>query len=141
MKKFFNILSYFILGIIFVFLWWIVSYKEVIPSFMFPSPLSVLNSFIDNFSILIDHTLASLIEAFFGISISILIAFIIATLMDMFKSIYKIFYPILVITQSIPTLAIAPLLVLWFGYDMTPKVVLIVLVCFFPIAISLLGRV
>ena len=47
-------------------------------------------------------------------------------------------YPLLIITQAIPTVAIAPLLVLWLGYDMTPKVVLVIIVCFFPVAVGLL---
>ena len=51
---------------------------------------------------------------------------------------YRALYPILVITQTIPTVAIAPLLVLWFGYEMTPKVILIVLVTFFPVTVGLL---
>lgn len=57
---------------------------------------------------------------------------------DHFQGFYKAFYPIMVITQTIPTIAIAPLLVLWMGYEMAPKVTLIVIVTFFPIAIGLL---
>ena len=48
-------------------------------------------------------------------------------------------YPIIVLTQTIPTVAIAPLLVLWFGYEMTPKVILIVITTFFPITVGLLN--
>ena len=59
-------------------------------------------------------------------------------LMDRFEGVYKAFYPIMVITQTIPTIAIAPLLVLWMGYDVAPKVTLIVIVTFFPIAVGLL---
>ncbi|MBQ2995814.1 MAG: ABC transporter permease, partial [Oscillibacter sp.] len=51
---------------------------------------------------------------------------------------YRAFYPILVITQTVPTVAIAPLLVLWFGYEMAPKVILIVIVTFFPVTVGLL---
>ena len=59
--------------------------------------------------------------------------------MDRFAPLYKLLYPLLVITQTIPTIAIAPLLVLWLGYGMAPKIVLIILVCFFPITISMLS--
>jgi ABC-type nitrate/sulfonate/bicarbonate transport system permease component len=58
--------------------------------------------------------------------------------MDRFDFLYKALYPILVITQTIPTIAIAPLLVLWMGFSMAPKITLVVLTTFFPIAISLL---
>ncbi|MBQ1617543.1 MAG: ABC transporter permease subunit, partial [Ruminococcus sp.] len=59
-------------------------------------------------------------------------------LMDRFTVLRKMIYPLIVISQTIPTVAIAPLLVIWMGYRMLPKIVLIVLVVFFPIAISLL---
>ena len=58
--------------------------------------------------------------------------------MERFAPLYHAFYPLLVITQTIPAVAIAPLLVLWFGYDMAPKVVLIFIVTFFPIVVGLL---
>ena len=58
--------------------------------------------------------------------------------MDHFDKLYKAFYPLIVLTQTVPTVAIAPLLVLWFGYEMLPKVILIVIVTFFPITVSLL---
>ena len=141
MKKFFNITSYFILGIILLILWEVITRTNIVPSFMLPSPISVAKAFTDNLSILIDHTKTSLLESFIGILISIILAFTITILMDSSKTIYKAVYPIIVITQTIPTIAIAPLLVLWLGYDIAPKVALIVIVCFFPIAISLLQRI
>lgn len=71
--------------------------------------------------------------------IGIVLAFIISTLMDRFNFLYKALYPILVITQTIPTIAIAPLLVLWMGFGMAPKITLVVITTFFPIAIGLLN--
>ena len=61
-----------------------------------------------------------------------------AVLMDYFEWLYQALYPLIVLTQTIPTVAIAPLLVLWFGYEILPKVILIVIVTFFPITVSLL---
>ena len=61
-----------------------------------------------------------------------------AVLMDRFSVIRHALYPLIVLTQTIPTVAIAPLLVLWFGYEMLPKIILIVLVVFFPIAVNML---
>ena len=58
--------------------------------------------------------------------------------MDRFKWLYKAIYPILVVTQTIPTIAIAPLLVLWMGFGMAPKITLVVITTFFPIVIGLL---
>lgn len=85
-----------------------------------------------------EHTKVTVLEAFLGLGAGIVIGFFCAVLMDHFDSVYKALYPIIVITQTIPTVAIAPLLVLWLGYEMAPKIVLIILVTFFPITIGLL---
>jgi ABC-type nitrate/sulfonate/bicarbonate transport system permease component len=78
-------------------------------------------------------------EACYGLGIGVVLAFIVASLMDRFSFLYKAIYPILVITQTIPTIAIAPLLVLWMGFGMAPKITLVVITTFFPISIGLLG--
>jgi ABC-type nitrate/sulfonate/bicarbonate transport system permease component len=59
--------------------------------------------------------------------------------MDHYDFLYKAFYPLIVLTQTVPAVAIAPLLVLWFGYGMAPKIILIVITTFFPIAVGLLN--
>lgn len=105
---------------------------------MLPSPLDVVKAFVEDFGLLALNARITLWEAFVGLSLGILIGFIVAVLMDCSNTLYQALYPLLVITQTVPTVAIAPLLVLWFGYEMTPKVILIVIVTFFPIAISLL---
>ena len=68
----------------------------------------------------------------------VLIGFVSAVLMDSSEVLYKAFYPLLIITQTIPTVAVAPLLVLWFGYEMAPKVILIIISTFFPVTVGLL---
>ena len=86
-----------------------------------------------------EHSFVTLAEAFWGLALGIALGFIMAVLMDQFEAVYKAFYPLIVLTQTVPTVAIAPLLVLWFGYEMTPKVILIVITTFFPIAVGLLN--
>lgn len=106
---------------------------------MLPSPLDVVKAFINNFSIMMAQAKITLQETLYGLLIGVSIAFIIASLMDRFTILKKAFYPILVVTQTIPTIAIAPLLVLWMGFGMAPKITLVVLTTFFPIAIGLLN--
>ena len=118
--------------------WLFVSEGEIVPSYMLPSPVDVVRAFIADFSILMSHAAITLQEAIYGLLIGTVLAFIIAVLMDRFDFLYKAVYPILVITQTIPTIAIAPLLVLWMGFSMAPKITLVVLTTFFPITISLL---
>lgn len=119
-------------------IWLFVSEGEIVPSYMLPSPVAVVRAFISDFSILMSHAAITLQEALYGLLIGTVLAFIIAVLMDRFDFLYKAVYPILVITQTIPTIAIAPLLVLWMGFSMAPKITLVVLTTFFPITISLL---
>lgn len=119
-------------------LWLFVSEREIVPSYMLPSPIDVVKAFITDFDILMSHAAITLQEAVYGLLIGTALAFVIAVLMDRFSFLYKALYPILVITQTIPTIAIAPLLVLWLGFSMAPKITLVVLTTFFPITISLL---
>lgn len=118
--------------------WQIATGTGAIPKFMLPSPVDVVRAFIGDFGLLMSNARVTLVEAFVGLGLGIAIGFVVAVLMDASEIIYKAVYPLLVITQTVPTVAIAPLLVLWFGYEMMPKVILIIIVTFFPIAVSLL---
>lgn len=112
---------------------------EFVPAYMLPSPIDVVKAFADNFSIMMKQAAVTLQETLYGLLIGIAIAFVIANLMDRFTIINKALYPVLVVTQTIPTIAIAPLLVLWMGFGMAPKITLVVITTFFPIAIGLLN--
>lgn len=130
--------SYGLIGVLLLIgVWQLVCSLEIVPGFMLPSPVAVAKALIEDFGLLMKHTKTTLLEALFGLAIGVAIGFLLAVMMDSFRLLRKITYPLLVISQTIPTVAIAPLLVLWFGYEMLPKVVLIVLTTFFPIAIGL----
>lgn len=120
-------------------IWYICCDYEVVPAYMLPSPVDVFNAFVDNFGVMMKQASVTLQEACYGLGIGIALAFIISSLMDRFDFLYKAIYPILVITQTIPTIAIAPLLVLWMGFGMAPKITLVVITTFFPISIGLLN--
>ncbi len=105
---------------------------------MLPSPVKVVKAFIADFPVLMEHAGFTLLEAAVGMAVSILLGFSAAVVMDRFVLVKKALYPLLVVTQTIPSIAIAPLLVLWFGFDMSPKIILIVIVCFFPLAVGFL---
>jgi ABC-type nitrate/sulfonate/bicarbonate transport system permease component len=110
----------------------------LIPGFLLPSPLDVAKAFVSELPLLWENSLVTLQEAFLGLLLGVAAGTLAAVLMDAFQVLYRAFYPILVLTQTVPTVAIAPLLVLWFGYGMTPKIILIVLSTFFPVAVGLL---
>ena len=118
--------------------WLFVSEGEIIPAYMLPSPVEVVKSFVSDFSLLMSHAAITLQEAVYGLLIGTALGFIFAVVMDRFSFLYKALYPVLIISQTIPTIAIAPLLVLWMGFDMAPKITLVVITTFFPVAVSLL---
>ena len=128
-----------LLAVVLLFVIWqlILSFTGV-PKYILPSPRDVLTAFQKDWQLMMEHTRVTLTETFIGLGLGILFGFVIAVLMDRFTVLRKMIYPLIVISQTIPTVAIAPLLVIWMGYRMLPKIVLIVLVVFFPIAISLL---
>lgn len=133
-----NKIAPFLAIAIILLVWQLSSAAEVLPSFMLPSPADVIKAFIEDFPLLMHHTYTTLTEAFIGLFSGIVLGFFVAVIMDHFDTAYKAIYPVLVITQTVPTVAIAPLLVLWLGYGILPKVTLIIITSFFPIAIGLL---
>lgn len=119
-------------------LWQLVCSWGWIPPYMLPSPMKVLQAFAEELPLLWENALITLQEAFIGLLVGVSVGFLAAVAMDAFDILYKAFYPLLIITQTIPSVAIAPLLVLWFGYEMTPKIILIVISTFFPVTVGLL---
>lgn len=128
------VISVAVIGIV----WLIVSEGGLIPAYMLPSPVEVVKAFFSEFTILMSHARVTLQEAVYGLLIGTGLGFVFAVLMDRFEFLYKALYPVLVVTQTIPTIAIAPLLVLWMGFSMAPKITLVVITTFFPITVSLL---
>lgn len=124
--------------VLIVCLWLFVSEGGLIPAYMLPSPIEVIKAFVTDFSVIMKHAFVTLQEALYGLFAGMFLGFIISILMDRFTFLYKALYPVLVITQTIPTIAIAPLLVLWMGFSLAPKITLVIITTFFPITVSLL---
>ncbi len=133
-----NIIPALVTLVLLVLIWMWVSDAELLPSFMLPSPAQVGHALVSDFPSLMYNARVTLLEAAYGLLIGIAVAMVMATLMHRIRILYRAFYPLLVITQTIPTIAIAPLLVLWMGFGMAPKVTLVALTTFFPITVNLL---
>lgn len=119
--------------------WELVCRVGLIPAFLLPAPSQVVSALIADAPLLAQHAGMTLLEAALGLVIGIVLGFVLAVLMDRFEGLYLAFRPIITVSQTVPTIAIAPLLVLWFGYGILPKVLLIVLTTFFPVVISLVA--
>lgn len=142
MKKFQNIVNKYaglILGLSLVLLWEFSGSMGWLPRFIIPTPSQIITALVNDRVNLWDNSRVTLLQAFIGLGIGIILAFTLAIVMDLVEWLNRALYPILIITQTIPTVAIAPILVLLLGYDMTPKIVLVVLTTLFPIIISILN--
>ena len=121
-----------------IFLLWSVIAHFVQAEYLFPSPLSVLRKIWDLRDILFGvHLLSTAYVTWMGLLLGLTIGFVLAVIMDEFPWGKRLFYPLVVASQTIPTTAIAPLFVLWFGYGFTSRILATVLITFFPIAITL----
>ena len=116
--------------------WELACVFHVVPSYMLPSPVDVVKALVGDMPTILFHAKFTLLESFYGLLIGIALAFAFATMMDRFRIMDQAFYPIMIITQTIPTIAIAPILVLWMGFGMAPKITLVVITTFFPITIT-----
>ena len=101
-----------------------------------PPPSRVFREGWEFRSLLWENTKPTLQETAIGFSVSIVIATLFAVLIDFSLSIRRVLYPVLVATQTIPLVVLAPLMILWFGFGLAPKIILVALITFFPITVG-----
>lgn len=124
--------------VILCLLWETISRIGVVPAFILPAPTKVIQTLIKTFPTMLDHLMITLYEALAGFVVAVILSVLIAIMMDGVSILKKALYPIIITSQTIPIMTLAPLFAIWFGYGYLPKIVVVVLVCFFPITISLL---
>lgn len=122
--------------IILVAIWQGMTVLLDIPKYILPSPYDILLSLMESKGILLSHSWTTIYEAVVGFIISVAFALLIAIIMNQWRLLKNILYPILVVSQTIPIIAIAPLIIIWLGFGSLPKIVVVVIVCFFPISVS-----
>jgi putative hydroxymethylpyrimidine transport system permease protein len=108
-----------------------------IPNYILPLPSEILYALWDARDLWMNHVIATWSEALIGLLIAALLSFMLAIPMHWFVSVRKTMYPLLVISQTIPILAISPLFIIWFDYSIWSKVAVVVLWTFFPLIINL----
>jgi ABC-type nitrate/sulfonate/bicarbonate transport system permease component len=107
-------------------------------SFLVPSPAEVASSLWENRGLLAENAWVTLREMLLGILAALLVGVGFAVLMHRWRVLRDAAYPLIVASQAIPIVVIAPILVVWFGYGIAPKVVIVALICFFPITVNAL---
>lgn len=119
-----------------VILWEVVVRVFDLPMYILPAPSDVIKTLITELPVLWSHVGITVMEAVFGITISLVLALILGILMDSFPVVRHAIYPLLVVTQTVPMIVLAPLFIIYMGFGIAPKILTVVLMCFFPIAVS-----
>lgn len=122
---------------IFLIILWQVVAMIISAAYILPSPVQILVKIWDlRKNLFLVQLPATMSVTFIGLLISIVFGLALAVIMDLNKKIADAVYPIVIASQTIPTTAIAPLFVLWFGYSIWSRVLVTILITFFPITIT-----
>jgi ABC-type nitrate/sulfonate/bicarbonate transport system permease component len=117
-------------------LWQAVAVTFVRDDQVLPTPGAVAGALVAQRALLWTHALVTLGETLVGFSAALVVGLALAAVIDLSPWLRRAFYPVLVISQTIPIITLAPLLVFWFGFGLTSKVIVVTLVCFFPIVVA-----
>jgi putative hydroxymethylpyrimidine transport system permease protein len=122
----------------FVAAWQIVASLPGVDKLIVASPVDTLRALGDDGSLLLDNARVTLVEVLLGLAVAVAIGFAAAVGMHVLRPLRDAAYPLLIASQAVPVVVIAPLLVLAFDYGIGPKVAIVALLCFFPITVNLL---
>lgn len=122
--------------ILFLAVWQIAVPLFHIEKWILPSPADITKEAIAQAASLTQHTWATVQLTLLGFLIGTCVGLLTAMLLHLVPFLKSALYPLLILSQNIPTIALAPLLMIWFGFGLLPKIIVITLVCFFPVAVS-----
>ncbi len=124
----------FLLGVVVV--WWVVTGLGLVKPYLIPSPASVLTEFHDHAGLLAKHSAITLLETVIGFVVAAAVGLVCAIAIVYSRGVERTLYPLLLAAQVVPKIAIAPLFVVWLGFGIAPKILVAVLIAFFPVVIS-----
>ncbi len=116
--------------------WEVAVYATDTPAWMLPKPSAVWEAFRDNQALLWRHTRVTLVEVLLGFGVALVAGIAIGVAIDSSAIVERALYPLIIASQTIPMVVLAPLLLIWFGYGLTPKIIVAALIAFFPITVS-----
>lgn len=119
-------------------LWEIASRLFNIPGWLLPSPSTIWQTGIAGWPMYYHHLISTIQLTVVGFFIGSSVGILVAICLHLIPMMREAFYPLIILSQNIPIIVLAPLLVIWFGFGMLPKLIVITLVCFFPIAVAAL---
>lgn len=110
-----------------------------IPEYILPAPLAIFSAITRTWEIFVEHILATLNEVLLGLGAGLATGLILAAAMSRSETLRTALYVPILATQTTPTIAIAPILVIWFGVGLLPKVIVITIFAFFPVLVNTLA--
>jgi NitT/TauT family transport system permease protein len=125
-----------VLVVVLIAAWWAVTAAELVAPYILPSPAETWNTTRDNALYLAQNTWVTTWETVTGFVIAAVVGELVAVVMIYSESLEKTLYPLILFAQVIPKIAIAPLFIVWLGFGPSPKILVAVLMAFFPIVIS-----
>ncbi len=126
----------FVLAITLLALWELCVRATQVSPLILPAPTAIIQALVNNWGVIYDNTVQTLLETVLGMGAAILLGLLLAILLDTSSWMRRAIYPWLVVSQTIPIITLALLLLLWLGYTIIPKIIVVTLYCFFPIAIA-----
>src|SRR5712692_10679813 len=117
-------------------LWELIVRAAHVPDYLFPAPTSVASSLAADAGLLGSATLVTLREIALGYLLAVAVALAIAVVLHFSKALRRALLPLLVLSQTVPTVLLAPILAILLGYGIEPKLVVVAVVCFFPIVVN-----
>lgn len=124
---------------LFIVVWQVGVMLSNVDKWILPSPLDIASEAIHDRGRLLLHTWASMQLTLIGFYIGITVGLLLACLLYLMPWLRRAIYPLIIVSQNIPTIALLPLLMIWFGFGLTPKIIIITLMCFFPVCVTTLG--
>jgi len=109
-----------------------------VDDFLLPAPTDIAGALVDDRALLWDNLVVTGGEVLLGIAVSLIAGMACAAAVHLSTTLRRTVYPLLVASQTIPVVIVAPLLVAWFGYELAPKLAIIALICFFPVVVTTL---
>ena len=116
--------------------WELIVRVRDIASWLLPAPTAIAYALYESRGILASHTLVTLEEVLIGFAIALLAGVVLASGLVLSKTLEKTLYPFLIASQTVPIIVIAPMLLVWVGYGLTPKIIVVALISFFPIVVN-----
>lgn len=118
-------------------IWQLLSATGIVSRFLLPAPTEIVGTILSNLEEFGENTWITIQEVIIGYALGLVVGLVIGIVIAYSRFLKKMLYPLMVISQNMPHIALGPILIVWLGYGMEPKVTLVALITFFPVAMSM----